>query len=222
MYAQFAMPNPYYFRSRMSPEDFRRVAINFIDDVTAAESARQIGRQRNTVNQIYRRIRERLVEVTESKSPFTQVDSAGRRKGSYNGVEFIRGGEAVGSLKPMVIGVFKHESSSYGASRPATVLTEVLPDASPDTISRLSRGGYRLVRTFTYEQLLGNHFNFRVSSVDASLVDFFHFFSTRMKSLYGIPPQTRYLHLKEKEWKYNSQYWHPTVALLILLMERPI
>lgn len=216
------MPNPYFYRSRMTTEEFRRLIEYFVDDMTAAEAARRLRKQRNTINLIYNKIRERLAELTESKSPFTQVDSDGRRKGSYNGVEFIRGGEAVGALKPMIIGVFKHEQFSYLTPRPAAVLTEVLPDKDPDTVKRLSRGEYRIDRPFTYDDLLGTYFTFGVSGIDAPPVNFFHFLFSRMKSLYGIPPRTRYLHLKETEWKYNNQYGHPTAELLRLLKQRPL
>lgn len=207
----------------MSREEFIGILYDFTcHNMSAAKAARRAGKQRNTINVIYHRLRERLAEVTEAESPFTQLDDEGRFKGVYNGVEFIRGCDAVSVLRPMVIGVFRPALIHFPVPPLPTVLTEVLPNIDRETLRLLNSGEYRLRETFPYDELLGTYFNLGMIGVDDRDESFYHFFYSRMKSFHGIPPQTRYLHLKENEWRFNHRRENKVAGLLEILTKYPL
>lgn len=165
-----------------------------------------------------------MAEVVERESPFTYVDDEGRRRGRYNGVEFIRGAEEVAALNPMIIGVFEPPFfyPSHGRNGLRPVLTEVLPDRKPYTIAPLEAGNYGLSHVFAYDDLLGIFDDEPKVRIDLRTDTFYPFFGRRMNSFYGIPPQTRYLHLKENEWRFNNRFVGWQVQLFILLMDNPL
>jgi transposase len=219
------MLNPYFRRSRMDPNEFLRLVHHFCGNKTATEVAHILGRQRKTVNTIFNKIRARMAEVVERESPFTYVDDAGRRRGRYKGVEFIRGAKEVGALNQMIIGVFEPPffDPSHGGNWLMPVFTEVLPDRKPYTIGPLGAGNYRLSHVFTYDELLGIFDDEPKVKIDLRTDTFYPFFGRRMNSFYGIPPQTRYLHMKENEWRFNNRMVFGWQAQLFrLLRDNPL
>lgn len=219
----YAVQNPYFRRSHLSPEEFRELVSEFCGDYTAEKVAAAIGRQRNTINSIFKKLRERIADSLEAKSPFTYADLEGRRVGDYNRIKFIRGADAVGALDQMIIGVFRPEMlSSDQMRRLPTVWTEVLPDKDPWTIKFLRVGRYRAVQVFTYEQALRRFDDPTKIGVDDYTDTFFTFFSRRIKAFNGIPPRARYLHLKENEWRFNHRTGNRYDELLKLLAEHPL
>src|SRR5689334_3466955 len=103
------MRNPYFYRSHTSAEDFRELLSAFCGTYIAAEVAKKTGRQRNTINSIFNKLRVRIAESLEAESPFSYTDLEGRRVGDYNRIKFIRGADAVGALDQIIIGVFRLE-----------------------------------------------------------------------------------------------------------------
>jgi hypothetical protein len=215
------MRNPYYRGAHLTKEQLQVLVYHFCKNTSAGAVAQRVGRQRNTVNALYNKLRERLAKVTEAGSPFTRVTGEGRRKGSYMGVEFIRGKRAVAALEPVVIGVFQWPVIS-SLPCPPGVLTEILPDLDPGTLDSLRAGPYPLIHKFFYHDLLGPYFPYSVLGVDEFSDPFFHFFKRRMKRFYGIPPQTRYLHLKENEWRFNNQKKDLGAELIKILSAHPL
>jgi transposase len=219
------MLNQFFHRSRMSPNEFIDLVGLFCRDKTATDVARLLRRQRKTVNTIFNRIRLRIAEVLEKESPFSQVADRGRSRGSYNGVEFIRGIEQAAALKPMMIGIFRPACFYWTHSRRemTPVFTEVLPEINLENLNSLLKGDYRLTTVFTYDRLLGGSGYYPENKIDKYTDPFYTFFGSRMISYYGVPPQTRYLHLKENEWKFNNPnaVWRQ-YRLLNLIIDNPL
>jgi transposase-like protein len=219
------MLNPYFRSSRMSADEFRELVEDFCANCTATEVARRLGRQRNTINTIFNKIRRRIANTLERESLFSGINEDGKYIASYRGVDFIRGAKAVGALEATVIGVFQRPTPF----RPmewidsVKVLTEVLPDMEPETLQRLHGGLCPLVQVFTYENLLGGFtYTYRRIGVANETDTFYGFFGRRMQSFHGVPPQTRYLHLKENEWRFNSRATNRAARLLQLLAANPL
>ncbi len=222
----YAVQNPYFRRSHTPPDKFRELLEEFCRNYTAAKVAAETGMQRNTINSIFNKIRVRIADSLEAKSPFTHMDLEGRRVGDYNGIKFIRGAGAVGALNPMIIGAFRLEvlSDAELRGRLPKVWTEVLPDIDQWTIKFLRVGKYRVVQVFTYEQALARreHYDRSKIGIDDYQDTFYEFLSRRLKHFNGIPPRTRYLHLKENEWRFNHRDSSRYSALVKLLTERPL
>lgn len=108
--------NRYYRRSRISEKKFREIIKCFSLDLTANRTAQIVGLTHKTVNQIYLKIRHRLVEDCQRQSPFSgevEVDE------SYFGARRVRGKRGRGaSGKTIVFGIFK---------RNGKVFTEIVP-----------------------------------------------------------------------------------------------
>jgi hypothetical protein len=122
----------------------------------------------------------------------------------------------------MTIGVFKAAVIHFPLPPLPTVLMEVLPDTDRGTLKLLSSGEYRLRDVFPYDDLLGTYCNLGRIGVDDRVESFYHFFHSRMNSFHGIPPQTRYFHLKENEWRFNHRRGNKVAMLLKILAERPL
>ena len=63
------MKNKYAHRSRISEAKIREVVRYFAADLTALQTAQLSGLNRNTVNKIYRGLRERMLFVCEEQRP---------------------------------------------------------------------------------------------------------------------------------------------------------
>ena len=62
------MSNKYFFRGKISEEKFRRIVRLFCLDIEAKKSAELTNLNRSTVNNIYRKLRERIAELCEAES----------------------------------------------------------------------------------------------------------------------------------------------------------
>jgi endonuclease/exonuclease/phosphatase family metal-dependent hydrolase len=64
-----AMKNRYARRSRISEAKIREVVRYFAADLTALQAARLSGLNRNTINRLYRALRERVHTACEAQRP---------------------------------------------------------------------------------------------------------------------------------------------------------
>ena len=67
------MKNHYSCRSRISEAKFREVVRYFSVDLTALQSAELSGLNRNTINRIYRILRELIAQACEDQRPMFGV-----------------------------------------------------------------------------------------------------------------------------------------------------
>lgn len=121
--------NRYYRRSRISEKKFREIIKYFALDLTANRTAQLTGLTHKSVNQIYLKIRLRLVQDCLRQSPFSgevEVDE------SYFGARRVKGkrGRGAGS-KQIVFGIYK---------RNGKVFTEIVPNVQKKTLQAIIRG----------------------------------------------------------------------------------
>ena len=69
-----AMKNKYAKRSRISEGKVRELVRYFVADLTALQAATLSGLNRNTVNRLYRGLRERILVACEAQRPLFGVD----------------------------------------------------------------------------------------------------------------------------------------------------
>lgn len=124
-----AMKNRYSKRSRISERKFREIVRYFATDLTALQTAELSGINRNTINRIYRGLRERIYHACETDRPFFGVVEVDE---SWFGAKRVKGKRGRGAYgKTTVFGI--HE-------RAGRVYTEIVPDCSKSTLQAIIRG----------------------------------------------------------------------------------
>jgi hypothetical protein len=112
------MLNRYYRRSRITERKFRLLLRYFALDFSATHVAQLTGLTRKCVNTIFLKIRERMAQDCERRSPLSagevEVDE------SYFGARRVRGKRGRGaSGKTIIFGLLKRDDCGY---------TEIVPD----------------------------------------------------------------------------------------------
>ena len=123
------MKNKYANRSRVSEAKIRQVVRYFAADLTALQAAALSGLNRNTVNRLYRALRERILLACEAQRPLFGVVEVDE---SFFGARRVKGKRGRGAYgKTAVFGIFEREGQVY---------TEIVPDCSKSTLQGIIRG----------------------------------------------------------------------------------
>jgi len=221
--------NRYYKNSRIAEAKFRQLLRAFSLDLTAMNAARLTNVSVRSVNDIYLKIRRRIAEYCELKSPYSgevEVDE------SYFGPKRIRGkrGRGAGG-KTIVFGIFKRNGHVY---------TEIVPNASQRSLLKAIRGqvglesvihsdgwrGYNGLVDMGYAKHLrvqhaNDEFANDVSHING-IESFWSFAKRRLMKFNGVPKHTFYFHLKETEFRFNHRHDDLYKILLKLLRKNPI
>jgi transposase len=198
-------------------------------DLTATQAAAVTGISARSVNSIFLRMRRRMAEACERRSPFLGEVEADE---SYFGPLGVRGKRGRGaSGKTIVFGLLKRGNQVY---------TEIVPNASKAALQAVIRGrvgaesilhtdGWR-----GYDGLvdLGFDRHFRVSHSENEFVrgphhvngieSFWNFAKRRLLKFKGIPKHTFYLHLKETELRFNHRHHDLYKILLSCFKNHPL
>ena len=195
--------NRYYRFSRISEAKFRQLIKLFSLDLTATNAARLANLSVRRVNDIYLKVRKRIAQYCEFKSPYSgevEVDE------SYFGPKRIRGkrGRGAGN-KTIVFGIFKRNGHVY---------TEIVPDASKTSLLKAIRGqvsleaivhsdgwrGYNGLVDMGYAKHLRVQHDKHEFANDKSHINgiesFWSFAKRRLTKFNGVPKHTFYLPLK--------------------------
>jgi transposase-like protein len=222
--------NRYYRRLRIAEWKFRLLVRYFALDLPSSDVAELTALTHKTVNTIFLKIRQRMAQDCERRSPLSagevEVDE------SYFGARRVRGKRGRGaSGKTIVFGLLKRDGKVY---------TEIVPDCKKATLQAIIRGrvapeavihsdGWR-----GYDGLVdvGYSKHFRVehgANVFArgthhinGIESFWSFAKRRLQKFNGISSHTFYLHLKECEWRFNSRSKNLYQELLTLLRNHPL
>ena len=208
--------NRYYRRSKISEAKFRRLLRYFALDLTASDAARLSGLSVRSVNAIYLRLRQRLLEDCERNAPEREPHvSEVEVDESYFGPRRVRGkrGRGAGKKTP-VFGILERGGHVY---------TEIVPNCSKRVLQGVIRGRVALATAIHsdgwrgYDGLVdvGYAKHFRVKHRDAQFANgsahingiesFWSFAKRRMVQFNGVPAATFALHLKETEWRFNHR-----------------
>ena len=115
-----AMKNKYAKRARISEAKIREIVRYVAADLTALQAAALSGLNRNTVNRLYRGVRERMLLACEAQRRLfgvVEVDESFFGRGAYG--------------KTVVFGIFERQGHVY---------TEIVPDCSKPTLQGIIRG----------------------------------------------------------------------------------
>ena len=117
--------NRYSKSSKLSESKIRAIVKCFSADLTGLQTAQLCGVNRNTVNRIYRGLREYIFAVCEVQRPLFGV---GEVDESFFGARRVKGKHGrVAYGKTVVSGIFERDGQVY---------TEILEDCSKSTLLR--------------------------------------------------------------------------------------
>ncbi len=118
--------NKYSYRSKISEAKIRQIVKLFALDLTASQTAKIVGLNRNTVNRYFTALRERIARCCEEESPGRGEVEVDESYFEARRVRGIRGRGARG--KRIVFGLIKRQGRVY---------TEIVPDCSKTTLQHI-------------------------------------------------------------------------------------
>ena len=216
------MSNKYFFRGKISEEKFRRIVRLFCLDIEAKKSAELTNLNRSTVNNIYRKLRERIAELCEAESPFTNGEV--ELDESYFGARRVRGIRGRGARgKTPVFGMLKRGDKVYTQIVKNCSISELLPiiKGRTDTGAIIYSDGFK-----SYDGLVnyGYKRHYRVKHGENEFAlghnhingieNFWGLCKVRLAKFRGVHRHTFYLHIKECEFRYN--YINQNLYLILL------
>ena len=222
------MKNRYSKSSHLSEKKIREVVRCFAIDLNALQTAQLCGLNRNTINRIYRALRERIQSACEQLSPMQGIVEVDE---SWFGAKRVKGKRGRGAYgKTTVFGIFERDGK---------VSTEIVPDCSKATLQAVIRGkvdpstvinsdswrGYNGLVDLGYGHFRVDHSKdeFARNGVHINGIEgFWGVAKTRLAKFKGLPKSTFHLHLKETEWRYNHRKDDKYKILLSYLRENPI
>ena len=222
------MKNRYSKSSKLSEAQVRAVVKCFAADLTALQTARICGLNRNTVNRISRGLRERIIAACEAQRPFFGVVEVDE---SFFGARRVKGKRGRGAFgKTVVFGIFERDGQVY---------TEIVADCSKPTLQGIIRGrvdpetiinsdgwrGYNGLVDLGYGHYRVDHSKdeFVRGTVHINGIEgFWGMAKVRLAKFKGLPKHTFHLHLKETEWRFNHRASNKVRLLLRSLRENPI
>jgi len=198
-----AKKNRYAKRSRISEAKIREVVRYFAADLTALQAAQLSRLNRNTVNRLYRGLRERIFLACEAQRPLFGVVEVDE---SFFGARRVKGKRGRGAYgKTVVFGIFERDGQVY---------TEIVEDCSKPTLQGIIRGkvdpasvvnsdgwrGYNGPVDLGYGHCRVDHSKdeFARGQVHINGIEgFWGMAKVRLAKFKGLPKHTFRLHLKE-------------------------
>ena len=226
--------NRYFIRSRISERKFREIIRLFVADLTAVQIAFITKTNRNTVNNILRKIREKIAKICEQGSYFNSGEI--EMDESYFGPRRVRGLKGRGAYKKTIVfGIKKRKGKVYTQIIKNCSKTEILPliKRKINKSSILFTDGFR-----TYDSLvdLGYKKHYRVHHGNNEFAknegeiknhingieNFWGIAKIRLSKFRGLDKKNFYLHLKECEFRFNHRQDNLYMILLKILKNNPL
>jgi transposase-like protein len=222
------MRNKYLKLTHISERKFRQLLRCFCEDLPAVRTASMAGLNRNTVNRIYKLLRQRLARQCEHASPFkgeVEVDE------SYFGARRVPGKRGRGALgKTIVFGIFKRNGKVY---------TEIVPNCRKRTLQAIIRGrvspesiihsdgwrGYNGLVEIGYGHYRVEHGNDEFANERShinGIEAFWSYAKRRLSKFNGIAKDTFYLHLKETEFRFNHRQLNLYKLMIKMIRIKPL
>lgn len=223
------LKNKYANRSKISEAKFRELVKLFALNLKATQIAELTRLNRNTVNRFLRAIRQRLAEVCEQQSPFSEEIEVDESFFGARRIKDKRGRGAYG--KTIVFGVFKRNGKVY---------TEIVSDCSKATLQAIIRGkvdsesiiysdgwrGYNgLVDVGFGKHLRVDHGRneFAKGKTHINGIEgFWGFAKSHLTRFRGMNKDTFFLHLKECEFRFNHRGQNLYKMVLKIIRNKPL
>ena len=206
-------------KARIGKRKIKQLAAFFAEDLTATQTAKLAGVNRNTANFWYRCFREKILKHQENNTPFfkgeVELDESyfgGPRKKKHAQDRRKRGRGA--ENKVPVFGVLKRNGKVYvqiiknaEKSTLLPIIKQIIKKKSTiytdkwrsyDGLVFDGYKHYRINHSKSYSDRKGTHIN--------GIENFWSFAKRRLAKFNGVSRKTFLLHLKECEFRYNHKY----------------
>ena len=198
--------------SKLSNYQIKKILACFCNELTATQTRKQLGLNRNTVDRYFNIFRQKIaVYQEEQKQKFRgsiEIDESyfgSRHKGD-------RRGRSTATKIP-VVGLLKRKGQVY---------TQIIPDASRKTLMPIIRGLIVKSRSNVYTDkwksydslVLSGYKHYRINHSKEFARDhnhingiesFWSYVKRKMRKHNGIPKSKFYLYLKESEFRFNNR-----------------
>lgn len=205
------MKNKYLNRARISERKFREILMYFSEDETATKAAKYSGVNRNTINRMFKLMRQRIVEMSVSSTPELgefEVDE------SYFGAKRVRGKRGRGAAgKTPVFGILKRDGKVFVNVVKNCRREHLMPIIEGKVLegSTIYSDGWK-----SYDGLILNGYDhYRVYHSKDEFVrgkahvngieSFWSYTKRRMAKFNGLDSAVFHFHLKESEWRWNHR-----------------
>ena len=216
------MKNKYIKVTHISERKTREIIRFFCLDIEAEKTAVLTGISRPTINKFYRTFRERIAELCEQESPFTNGEI--ELDESYFGARRVRGIRGRGARgKIPVFGILKRGDKVYTQIVKNCSMADLMPIIrnKTDTEAVIYSDGFK-----SYDGLVnyGYKHHYRVKHSENEFAsghahingieNFWGICKVRLAKFRGVHKHTFYLHIKECEFRYNCRNKNLYLTLL--------
>jgi len=224
------MKNKYIFGTHISERKTRAIIRYFSFDIEAKKAAQLTGISRQTINKFYCMFRERIAEICESESPFTNGEI--ELDESYFGARRVRGIRGRGARgKIPVFGMLKRGEKVYTQIVKNCSMNELMPiiKGKADKNAVIYTDGFK-----TYDGLAdyGYKKHYRVKHTNNEFAtgnnhingieNFWGLCKVRLAKFRGVHKHSFYLHIKECEFRYNFRNQNLYLFLLKNFRNKPL
>ncbi|MDL2214266.1 IS1595 family transposase [Clostridia bacterium OttesenSCG-928-O13] len=222
------MKNMYIYHAHISEEKTRRLIKCFALDLTSTQTAELTGLNLNTVDRIFNKIRDRILE--NSQGAFLEQDAHAVDVGRI-GPGWAKGKHSHGVVgETIIFGLIEREGKVY---------TEIVPGAKAKMLQAIIRGqagiedaihapdwhDYDGLVDLGYEKLFRLHHSDDAPSSGHGhhgIERFWNYAKRRLAKFKGIPKAKFELHLKETEFRFNAKGQNIYLILLKELRNNPL
>ena len=200
----------------------------FASDTTATDTANFVGLSRPTINKVYNKIRQRILEESLAKKKDEGIFELDE---SYFGAKRVRGKRGRGAAgKTPVFGLLKRGGKVYVSIVPNCSREELLPIIQGKILegSEIHTDGWKaynglILNGYSHHRVhhSANEFSrgkCHVNGIEA----FWSYAKRRLAKFNGSSDNHFILHLKECEWRYNNRMNNVYKILMKMLRENPL
>jgi transposase-like protein len=222
--------NKYLKNTHISEQQFRSVLKEFCFDSGATETSKRLGMNRNTINRIYKLLRQRIYELSESHRK-EKVGGDIEVDESYFGAKRVRGKRGRGAQgKIPVFGLLKRDGVVYVEVITKASKAQLLPIIKGKVLegSTIYSDGWKsydglLVNGYHHYRIYHSHNQFaRGKNHVNGIESFWSYAKRRLQKFNGIHKHLFHLHIKECEFRFNHRDGRMYNVLLTELRKRPL
>ena len=205
------MRNKYVNKAHISERKFREILMYFAEDETASKTAKYSKMNRKTVNRLFAKFRNRIVQISLADTPELgefEVDE------SYFGARRVRGKRGRGAAgKTPVFGILQRDGKVFvnivkkcGKKDLMPIIEGKILEGSTGysdgwkSYNGLIQNGYDHYRVYHSK----NEFARGKAHVNG-IESFWSYAKRRMTKFNGLKSDVFHLHLKESEWRWNNR-----------------
>jgi transposase-like protein len=198
----YTVKNRYYKNSKISEAKFRQLIKHFAMDLSASDTARLIGISVRSVNDIFLKIRTKILSQCDAKS----IESDVMMDECFTGTKMI-------SNKQVSCSIFKKTGKIY-----TTIVSDESYIGIPSAIQqKIPHDSYREYKVGINDSIASE----RQSHIN-DVSSFWAYSQYRLTKFKGISRKTFILHLKETEFRFNHRKDDLYKVLLKMIRNNPI